>query len=579
VAGRVTALLPSALHQAIPVNQAKPDQQAPKVPTNCGGPVRLPSDRRYIVRVAESPDRDQLRTAEVVAALSLATDLGMGLPFEHGLQTTLVAMRMAERMAVDPATARQTYFGCLLFYAGCTADAEVQASLFPEGALLEHWTPVMFGSSREATLGVLVALAAGDGGWSQRILRAAGKLPGAIGGYKRHVAALCEVTQLLAAGFGLSTDITGILADINERWDGRGPLQRLRERQIPLAVRIIHVARDATFQASVRDEGYAARILRERAGRAFDPNVVDVVLLECDEILGFPVGGSLWQAMLDAEPEPHQMLYGAQIDDALLSAGAFADLVSPDMTGHSAAVADLAGRAAEFAGHSDGESTAIRRAGFLQDLGRVGVPFGVWQKPGLNADGWEKIRLHAYHTERVLSRSPYLASLGAIAGCHHERVDGSGYPRGTPAAGLAPPARLLGAADCYCTKTEPRPHRAPLTADGAADHLRAEAKAGHLDPDCVASVLAAAGHRPGVIERPGGLTDRESQTLALLARGMATKQIARILGGDAEDCGPRHPTCVRQGRHLDARCGCRLRDAAWVGDVGELPLVGRAPSS
>ena len=494
---------------------------------------RVLTGRRYIVGVADLPDREQLRVAEVVAALSLATDLGMGLPFEHGLQATLVAMRVAERLGVDQPTAQQTYFGCLLFYSGCTADAEVQAGLFPEGALLEHWTPVMFGSSREATLGILAALAAGDGAWPQRILRAAGKLPAAMSGYKRHVTALCEVTQLLAAGFGLSSDVTGILADLTERWDGRGPLQRSRERQIPLAVRIMHVARDATFQASVRDEDYAGRILRERAGRAFDPDVVDVVLLERDQVLGFPDrgSGSLRDAVLDAEPKPHRMLDGAQIDDALLSAGAFADLVSPDMTGHSAAVGDLAGRAAELAGRSDAESAAIRRAGFLHDLGRVGVPFAVWQKPGsLTADDWEKIRLHPYHTERVLSRSPFLASLGAIAACHHERVDGSGYPHGTPAAGLAPTARLLAAADTYCTKTEPRPHRVPLTAVGAADHLRAEAKAGRLDPDCVASVLAAAGHRPGVIKRPGGLTARESQTLALLARGMATKQIARTLG-------------------------------------------------
>ena len=88
-----------------------------------------------------SLDLDRVRTAEVAAALCLATDLGMGLPFEQGLRTAVVAMRVAERLGVDEATARQTYFGCLLFYAGCTADAEVQAILFPEGALLERWTP------------------------------------------------------------------------------------------------------------------------------------------------------------------------------------------------------------------------------------------------------------------------------------------------------------------------------------------------------------------------------------------------------------------------------------------------------
>jgi HD-GYP domain-containing protein (c-di-GMP phosphodiesterase class II) len=481
--------------------------------------------------VGRTPEAVQVRTAEVVGALCLATDLGLGLPLEHGLKSTLVAMRIAERLGVDAATARQTYYVCLLFYAGCTADAEVQARLFPEGALLERWTPVMFGSSREGTLGVLAALAAGDGVWPVRILRAAGRAPGATRGYKRHVAALCEVTELLAAGFELPTDITGMFADLTERWDGGGPLQRSRGRQIPLAVRIVHVARDATFQSSLHDEGRAAQILRDRSGKAFDPEVVDVVLQERDEILGAPESGSLWDGVLGAEPEPHRMLVGEAIDDALMSAGAFADLVSPDLTGHSAAVADLAGRGAEVAGHSVAECEAVRRAGLIHDLGRIAVPFEVWQKPGsVTADGWEKIRLHAYHTERVLSHSPFMATLASIAGCHHERLDGSGYHRGTPAAGLEPLSRLLAAADTYRTKTEPRPHRAPLTADGAADHLRAEAKAGRLDPDCVASVLEASGHPPRGIERPGGLTGRECQTLGLIARGMATKQIARTLG-------------------------------------------------
>ena len=474
---------------------------------------------------------ERVRTAEIVAALGLATDLGIGLPLEHGFKTTLVAMRISERLGVDPATARQTYFGCLLFYAGCTADAEVQARLFPEGALLESWTPVMFGSSREGTLGVLAALAAGEGVWPARVLRAAGRLPGAVRGYKQHVAALCQVTELLAGGLGLPTDISEMFGDLTERWDGRGPLERSRGDQVALSLRIVQVARDATFQASLHDLGEAARILKERAGKAFDPDVVDVVLREHDEILAPPSGGSLWDATLQAEPPPHRMLSDAEIDDALLSVGAFADLVSPAFTGHSAAVADLAGRAADLAGHSPAGSAAIRRAGLVHDLGRVGVPFSVWQKPDkLTTDEWEKIRLHPYHSERLLSRSPFLTELGAIAACHHERLDGSGYYRGLPAAGLHPRARLLAAADAYRTKTEPRPHRAPLTAADAAAYLRAEAKDGRLDPDCVGSVLTAAGHRPGVIATPGGLTARERQTLALLAKGLVVKQVARTLG-------------------------------------------------
>ena len=478
-----------------------------------------------------SLDQDRVRTAEVCAALCVATDLGMGLPVEQGLQATVVAMRVAERLGVDEATARQTFFGCLLFYAGCTADAEVQAILFPEGALLERWTPVMFGSSREATVGILTALAAGEEVWPKRVLRAVRRFPRAVTGYRQHVAALCEVTELIAAGLRLPTSVTGLFQNLTERWDGDGPLGRSQGSDLPLALRIIHVARDGVFQAGLRDNACSAEILGRRAGKAFDPDVVAVVLEDPNEILGSPDEVSMWDVVLGCEPGPPRLLEGAQIDDALLSAGAFADLVSPDFTGHSMAVGELTGRAAAISGYSAEESAAIRRAGYLHDLGRIGVPFAVWQRPGkIDPDGWEKIRLHAYNTERILSRSPFLASLGSIAGCHHERVDGSGYHRGLPAAGLGMPARLLAAADAYRTKTEPRPHRAALAPVQAAAHLRSEAAAGRLDPDGVAAVLEAAGHRPGVVERPEGLTVRECQTLTLLARGRATKQIARALG-------------------------------------------------
>ncbi len=68
---------------------------------------------------------DRVRTAEVIAALSLATDLAMGFPLEHGLRSTLAAMRLCERLGVDSETAFQTYFLCLLFYVGCTAPVDL----------------------------------------------------------------------------------------------------------------------------------------------------------------------------------------------------------------------------------------------------------------------------------------------------------------------------------------------------------------------------------------------------------------------------------------------------------------------
>lgn len=105
-----------------------------------------------------------------------------------------------------------------------------------------------------------------------------------------------------------------------------------------------------------------------------------------------------------------------------------------------------------------------------------------------------------------------------------------GYHRGTPAAGLPPHARLLAAADAYHAMTESRPHRDALSPEAAAAELRDQARAGRLDPDSVAAVLEAAGHPPGTISRPGGLTAREAEVLTLLARGLATKQLGRTLG-------------------------------------------------
>ena len=100
---------------------------------------------------------DEVRTGEVIGSLCLATDLGMGLPLEHGLQSTLVAMRLADRFGVDHATASQTYYGCLLFYVGCTVDAEVAAGLF-RGELLRHFNPVMLGTQAQTMAGIMRAL-------------------------------------------------------------------------------------------------------------------------------------------------------------------------------------------------------------------------------------------------------------------------------------------------------------------------------------------------------------------------------------------------------------------------------------
>ena len=290
----------------------------------------------------ESPPRaERARTAEVIAALSLATDLGTGLPLEHGLESTLVAMRLGERLGVDSETAVQTYYACLLFYVGCTADAEIAAELF-DGDLHSNFTPVMFGSRAEIMRGLTRALAPPGSAAPVRAAYVVQRLPAVVRSRARHLAAICEVGEMLTERLGLPAPVQALFAGFTERWDGKGGPRGAKGEEIPLAVRIVHVARDATFQNRLGGAGYAAGVIRERAGGALDPAIAKLLAEHAAEILERDARGSPWEETLAGEPGVTLMLEGDAIERALAAMGDFADLISPYLAGHSAGVAELA---------------------------------------------------------------------------------------------------------------------------------------------------------------------------------------------------------------------------------------------
>lgn len=475
-------------------------------------------------------DQQQVRASEVIAACCLATDLGMGFPFEHGLHATLMAQRLADLLGVDSETESRTYYCCLLTYTGCTTDADISIRIFG-GNRTESITPVQFGSNAEMLGGVVRALTPPDTPPHRRVYEIARRLPRAARFQKPHFAALCDVAEMMAERLGLPPSIHRLFAYLTERWDGKGVLARAKGEEVPLPIRIVGVARDAAYQRLIGGDDHAVEVIRERDGRAFDPQIAEAFAAEAAEVLAAAdAPESVWEAVLAAEPKPWLTLRGEEIDRALAAMGDFADLVSPFHAGHSAGVAKLAAAAAERCRFDAADVQRARRAARLHDLGRVAVSPRIWQKPGpLSADERERVRLHPYHTERVLSRSPLLASLTEIACNHHERLDGSGYHRGISAASLSPPARLLAAADAFHARTEPRPQRPPLPPEKAAEELGWEATNGRLDPDMVRAVVEAAGQPVPQVERPAGLTEREAEIVGLLARGLQTKQMARAL--------------------------------------------------
>ena len=518
---------------------------------------------------------EQIRAAEVIAALSLATDLGIGVPLEHGLQSTLIAMRLAKQLGVDAETASQAYFTCLLFYVGCTANGDIAAEIFGDhNALTTYGAPVRFGARAERVAGLMRAVAPPTGMPLVRVRQLASGLPKLVRLFPGQVAALCEVAQMLTDRLGLPAEMGAMFLYIDERWDGKGDPGRARGDEIPLAVRIAQIARDAAFQRMLDGPEFAARTIRRRAGKAFDPVIAATLADGAPDLLAADDDGSTWVETLACEPTSQVTLSGDAIDRALTAMGDFADLASPFLVGHSGGVARLCASAGQLFGLDRGEIAAVRRAALVHDVGRVAVPIKVWQKPGpLTPDEWEGVRLHAYHTERVLTRSPFLAALAPVASFHHERLDGSGYHRGVAAAGITRLARLLAAADAYHAMTEPRPHRPALAPEQAAMALSQEVRAGRLDANAAGAVIEASGQPVPQLERPAGLTEREAQVIGLLARGYQTKEVAAALRISVK-------TADRHVQNTYAKIGYSSRAAAALFAMehglvtwGELPIL------
>jgi HD-GYP domain-containing protein (c-di-GMP phosphodiesterase class II) len=362
-----------------------------------------------------------------------------------------------------------------------------------------------------------------------------------------------------AARIGLDEAVGVAIGQAYEQWDGKGYPSHLRGEEICLPARLVQLASPVEVFARRRGTEAAVAIARRRRGTQFDPAVVDLFCAHAPELLDGLQWASDWDAVLDTEPLLSRRVHGAGLDQVLEAMADLVDMKSPYLAGHSRGVANLAAAAACAAGHPEDDVRAVRRAGLIHDLGRLGVSNAIWDKPGPVTEAEsERVRLHPYLTDRMLARVSALGRSREIASRHHERLDGSGYPRGLTAASLTPADRLLATADVYHAMTEPRPHRAPCDPGQAARELRAEVVAGRLDSAAAGAVLEAAGHRAPVRRPwPGGLTTREVEVLGLLARGHPNREIAQRLVVTPK-------TAANHIEHIYAKLGVTSRAAATL---------------
>ncbi|MBF5000781.1 LuxR family transcriptional regulator [Nocardia sp. BSTN01] len=496
-----------------------------------------------------------LRLAELVASLSLATDLGLGQPEEHVLRQTVIATRLAKAAGFSGAEQAAAFYVSLLAWVGCVADSHEMAHWFGDdrviradsyrvdkaglpmmGFLLGHIGPGLSPMRRMALTGAFLTSGFRD----------------AMHSFVTH----CQTTADIADRLRLQDEVCAALPQAFERWDGKGVPDGIAGARITRVMRVVQIADDAEVYCRFAGPAAAVEMLRSRSGTEFDPELV-ALCEQRPEVLDDVDAVDAWSAVIDGCAALDRWVPDAELTEVLEIFADYADLKSPWFLGHTRATAALAGAAALRCGMAGEEAAEVTRAALVSRLGVTGVSTGIWNKTtALSPAEFERVRMVPYLTERVLSRCARLRRLGTVAGLCHERMDGSGYPRGVSGAAIPPSARLIAAADTFQALGEDRPHRAAMALDQRCAILRDEVAAGRLDSDAVRGVLEAAGQRaPRRVQQVAGLTAREIEVLQLLVRGRSNKQIAAQLS-----ITPR--TAGTHIEHIYTKIGVTTRGAA-----------------
>lgn len=497
------------------------------------------------------------RLAELLAGLSLTADIGYGLPPGEAVRACVIGTRLAQELGLAEEEVRAVFYTSLLQHVGCTAYAHETAAAFVDELVMNRAAARTNLADPRDLLRVFLPEVTGGlaGGERARVaIFAVGR--GARFG-KAFTTATCEVARETARRLGLPRDVQLGLYHVFEWFNGKGAPAGLKADAIPLPARIARVAGMAAFFDGLGGRALAVEALRDRSGGLIDPAVVSVFVERADELLDELEVGDPRALLLELEPVPVRTVSASELEEVALAFADIADLKAPFFHEHSRRVAGLAREAAQRLALPDAEIDDVHIVGLLHDLGRVSVSDAVWEKPGaLSSVEWEQVRLHAYHSERILSASAGLARLAPLAGMHHERQDGSGYHRGAAGHAVPMPARVLAAADVYVALTQERPHRQQLAAAAAVEELRSEARRGRLDAEVVECVVAAAGERARTRRSwPAELTEREVEVLRLIADGLSNRGIARRLV-----ISPR--TAEHHVQHVYAKIGVSSRAAA-----------------
>lgn len=378
----------------------------------------------------------RMNLGQLISAISLAFDFAERAQLNHARRVAYLAFRMGEQLGLGDDLLRRALLAGMLHDIGATEDFDELKNDAADPSRVIHEHP----------------------------LRGA---------------------EMVAGLPGVS-DLSPVIAQHHERWLGGGYPSGLAGESICLEARLLHLADrfEVVYAAAGWEEGLA-RVERGR-GTDFQPALADAFLAVA----------RLPRTRLDLDERNIERVVAWEVErfarvivtgELCKVAEVFARLIdnrSPYTANHSQEVARIAGALARRL--DLGNVTAVEIGALLHDLGKVGVPSRILNKPGrLTPEEFQVIMVHPYYTEHILRQVQGFEEIVPWAAQHHERLDGTGYHAGAKAASIPLESRIVAVSDVYQALTADRPYRPGLTKDDALRWMRSMAAAEHLDPEVV----------------------------------------------------------------------------------------------
>ncbi|AOU97186.1 metal-dependent phosphohydrolase [Acidihalobacter yilgarnensis] len=429
--------------------------------------------------IKRSDESGDLRLSEVIGALSHALDMTEGQPPGHCLRCCWIGMHIGAEMALSGTERADLYYTLLLKDAGCSSNAARLWELYGGDDRLIKEDFKRIDSQSILQLGRFVLNhAAPSAALRERFHRVLNLVRHGNDLATELVATRCERGADIALQLGFSAAVADGIRSLDEHWNGQGRPRGLIGEAIPLQARIALIAQVIdVFHLSGGPDAALAEV-RGRAGQWFDP-ALTAALERVSRQPGFWMGladAGIPQRVADLEPAESVMLVDEDRLDGIAAAfGQVVDAKSPYTYGHSARVARFAEAIASRFELPPARRRWLRRGALLHDIGKLGVSNGVLDKPGaLDANEWEQMRAHARYTEEILARIGLFGELAKVAGAHHERLDGKGYPHGLMAEEISLETRIITTADIFDAITAERPYRGAIPVPEALRIMRSQ---------------------------------------------------------------------------------------------------------